>query len=378
MKSDEFYLALAFKLARRGKLTTAPNPNVGCVIIRDHRVVGEGYHVRAGEPHAEIHALRMAGAMAYGATAYITLEPCNHYGHTPPCTEALIAAGISRVVAAMLDPNPKVNGRGLYRLQQANIEVRHSIMLQDAEMINKGFLKRMRTGLPWIRVKLATSLDGRTAMASGESSWITSNQARQDVQRFRAESDAILSTSATVLADNPTLNVRWLSLPADIQCLCKEENIRQPIKVIIDSANRVNPFHRIIKSNGTTWLARIQPDDKIWPRWVEQIQLPVLSRQDILRIDLMALMILLGKRHINSVWVEAGANLAGSLLLAGLVDELILYMSPKLLGDKARPLCLLPGLERLSDALNCKLLNIRQVGPDIRICLKLIYSLSGS
>ncbi|AIN47522.1 bifunctional diaminohydroxyphosphoribosylaminopyrimidine deaminase/5-amino-6-(5-phosphoribosylamino)uracil reductase RibD [Candidatus Palibaumannia cicadellinicola] len=370
MICDEFYLALAFKLARRGRFTTAPNPNVGCVIIRDRCIVGKGYHVRAGEPHAEVHALRMAGTAARGATAYITLEPCSHYGRTPPCTEALIAAGVVRVVAAMLDPNPQVNGRGLYRLQEAGIEVRHSLMLLEAEMINQGFIKRMRTGFPWIRVKLAASLDGRTAMASGESNWITSDQARQDVQRFRAESDAILSTSATVLADNPALNVRWLSLPADVQCLCEEKYLRQPVRVIIDSANKVNPIHRVIHGQGITWLARRKKDNNRWPTWVEQLELPSFNQQGLVRIDIMALMMQLGSRHINSVWVEAGASLSGSLFSAGLVDELILYLSPKLLGTATRPLCLLPGLERLSDALTFDLLDMRQVGPDIRLRLK--------
>ncbi|PLK59359.1 riboflavin biosynthesis protein RibD, partial [Candidatus Palibaumannia cicadellinicola] len=299
-----------------------------------------------------------------------TLEPCSHHGRTPPCTEALIEAGVTRVVAAMLDPNPQVNGCGLYRLQQAGIEVRHSLMLLEAEMVNKGFIKRMRTGFPWITVKLAASLDGRTAMASGESNWITSYQARQDVQRFRAESDAILSTSATVLADNPALNVRWLSLPTDVQCLCEEKNLRQPVRVIIDSANRINPVHRVIQSEGLIWLARRQKDQNKWPAWVEQLQLPSLNQQGLVRIDIMALMMQLGSRHINNVWVEAGASLVGSLLSAGLVDELILYLSPKLLGTAARPLCLLPGLERLSDALTFDLLDMRQVGPDMRLRLK--------
>ncbi|AKZ66125.1 bifunctional diaminohydroxyphosphoribosylaminopyrimidine deaminase/5-amino-6-(5-phosphoribosylamino)uracil reductase RibD [Candidatus Palibaumannia cicadellinicola] len=373
MIDDEFYLALAFKLASRGRFTTAPNPNVGCVIIRDQVIVGQGYHVRAGEPHAEVHALRMAGQAARGATAYITLEPCSYYGRTPPCTEALIEAGIVRVVTAMLDPNPKVNGRGIYRLQQANIEVRYNLMLREAEIINKGFLKRMRTGFPWIIVKLAASLDGRTAMASGDSRWITSDQARQDVQRFRAESDVILSTSATILADNPLLNVRWLSLPDEVKCLYEneEKSLRQPIRVIIDSANRVNPSHRVVQCEGKTLLARIKHDKNIqWPALVEQLQLPSCNKNGIVYIDLIALMMQLASRQINIVWVEAGASMVGALLSSSLVDELIIYISPKLLGSAARPLCLLPELEHLSDARCFDIIDIHKIGPDIRLSLK--------
>ena len=206
---DEMYMARALKLAARGRFTTHPNPRVGCVIVNQGEIVGEGFHYRAGEPHAEVHALRMAGEKAKGATAYVTLEPCSHHGRTPPCCDALIAAGVSRVVAAMQDPNPQVAGRGLYRLQQAGIEVSHGLMMSEAEALNKGFLKRMRTGFPYVQLKLGASLDGRTAMASGESQWITSPQARRDVQRLRAESHAILTSSATVLADDPALTVRW-------------------------------------------------------------------------------------------------------------------------------------------------------------------------
>lgn len=370
MDHDEVYLARAFELARRGRFTTAPNPNVGCVIVRDGRIVGEGYHQRAGYAHAEVHALRQVGNASRGATAYVTLEPCSHHGRTPPCADALIDAGVSRVVAAMPDPNPQVAGRGFYRLQEAGIEVRHSLMLPDAEAVNPGFLKRMRTGFPWVRLKLAASLDGRTAMASGESQWITSAEARRDVQRWRAESDAILSTAATVLADDPALTVRWSSLPEDVQALCHEEWLRQPVRVIIDSAKRVTPSHRVAQGEGLTWLARFARDDLMWPSSVEQLLLPAGEGANAAHLDLVALMMQLGRRQINSLWVEAGAGLAGALLGAALVDELILYQAPKLLGADARPLCLLPGLERLGEALGFTLLDVRQVGPDLRLCLK--------
>ncbi|ATA19021.1 diaminohydroxyphosphoribosylaminopyrimidine deaminase [Gibbsiella quercinecans] len=366
MHNDEFYLARAFELARLGRFTTAPNPNVGCVIVRDGQIVGEGYHLRAGEPHAEVHALRMAGELARGATAYVTLEPCSHHGRTPPCADALAAAGVRRVVAAMQDPNPQVAGRGLYRLQQAGIEVRHGLMLAEAEAINPGFLKRMRTGFPYVQLKIGASLDGRTAMASGESQWITSPQARQDVQRLRAQSAAILSTSATVLADDPSLTVRWDELDSGTQRVYPRENLRQPLRIILDSQNRVTPQHRVVNQPGATWLARLQPDAQSWPQEVEQRIFPAHGGG----IDLVVMMMQLAQSQINSVWVEAGAHLAGALLQAGLVDELIVYIAPKLLGDNGRGLCHLPGLQALADAPELVFSEVRQIGPDLRLRLK--------
>lgn len=362
---DELYMARALELARRGRFTTMPNPNVGCVIVRDGEVVGEGWHQRAGEPHAEVHALRMAGEKARGATAYVTLEPCSHHGRTPPCCDALIAAGVTRVVAAMQDPNPQVAGRGLHRLYQAGIDVSHGLMMPEAEALNRGFLKRMRTGFPWIQLKLGASLDGRTAMASGESQWITSAAARRDVQRLRAQSAAILSSSATVLADDPSLTVRWSELNADSQALLNEQQLRQPVRVIIDSQNRVTPQHRLISQPGETWLMRHQPDQHSWPADVTQIAVPLREQQ----LDLVAMMMLLGQRQINSVWVEAGATLAGALLQAGLVDELIVYLAPKLLGHEGRGLCQLPGLSQLADAPAFRFSDVRQVGDDLRLTL---------
>ncbi|MBP2196697.1 bifunctional diaminohydroxyphosphoribosylaminopyrimidine deaminase/5-amino-6-(5-phosphoribosylamino)uracil reductase RibD [Pantoea cypripedii] len=363
--TDERYMARALELARRGRFTTTPNPNVGCVIVRDGEIVGEGWHQRAGEPHAEVHALRMAGDKARGATAYVTLEPCSHHGRTPPCCDALIAAGVSRVVAAMQDPNPQVAGRGLYRLQQAGIEVSHGLMMNEAEALNRGFLKRMRTGFPWIQLKLGASLDGRTAMSSGESQWITSAAARRDVQRFRAQSSAILSTSSTVLADNPSLTVRWGELNDEIRQQLDENQLRQPVRVVIDSQQRVTPQHQLIDQPGETWLMRSQADQQAWPASVSQIAVPQREGQ----LDLVAMMMLLGQRQINSVWVEAGASLAGALLQAGLVDELIIYLAPKLLGNAARGLCELPGLERLADVPALNFSDVRLVGEDLRLTL---------
>lgn len=362
---DEMYMARALKLAQCGHFTTHPNPNVGCVIVKDGEIVGEGFHYRAGEPHAEVHALRMAGEKARGATAYVTLEPCSHHGRTPPCCEALIAAGVARVVAAMQDPNPQVAGRGLYRLQQEGIDISHGLMMSDAERLNKGFLKRMRTGFPYVQLKLGASLDGRTAMASGESQWITSLQARRDVQRLRAQSHAILTSSATVLADDPALTVRWDELDADTKTLYPQENLRQPARIVIDSQNRVTPDHRIVQQSGETWFARTKADDQNWPENVRQIVVPEHNGH----LDLVVLMMQLGKQQINHIWVEAGANLAGALLQAGLVDELIVYLAPKLLGSDARSLCVLPGLEKLADAPQFTFSEIRPVGPDV--CLHL-------
>ncbi|MGT3967898.1 bifunctional diaminohydroxyphosphoribosylaminopyrimidine deaminase/5-amino-6-(5-phosphoribosylamino)uracil reductase RibD [Klebsiella grimontii] len=363
---DELYMARALKLAARGRFTTHPNPNVGCVIVKDGEIVGEGFHYRAGEPHAEVHALRMAGEKAQGATAYVTLEPCSHHGRTPPCCEALIAAGVSRVVAAMQDPNPQVAGRGLYRLQQEGVDVSHGLMMNEAEALNKGFLKRMRTGFPWIQLKMGASLDGRTAMASGESQWITSPQARRDVQRLRAQSHAILTSCATVLADDPALTVRWDELNADTQALYPQENLRQPLRIVIDSQNRVTPQHRIVEQAGETLFARTREDERQWPENVRTLLVPEHNG----RLDLVVLMMLLGKQQINSIWVEAGSTLAGALLEAGLVDELIVYIAPKLLGSDARGLCVLPGLEKLEQAPHFKFNEIRHVGPDI--CLHLV------
>lgn len=365
---DEMYMARALKLAQRGRFTTHPNPRVGCVIVNNGEIVGEGFHYRAGEPHAEVHALRMAGERARGATAYVTLEPCSHHGRTPPCCEALIAAGVARVVAAMQDPNPQVAGRGLYRLQQEGIDVSHGLMMSEAEALNKGFLKRMRTGFPYVQLKLGASLDGRTAMASGESQWITSAQSRRDVQRLRAQSHAILTSSATVLADNPSLTVRWEELDADSQALYPQENVRQPVRIVIDSQNRVTPTHKLIGLPGETWFARTKADERNWPAGVREIIVPEHNGH----ADLVMLMMLLGKQQINSIWVEAGATLAGALLQAGLVDELVVYLAPTLLGTDARGLCVLPGLSALVEAPRFKFNEIRQVGPDV--CLHLTHA----
>ncbi|SFC88096.1 bifunctional diaminohydroxyphosphoribosylaminopyrimidine deaminase/5-amino-6-(5-phosphoribosylamino)uracil reductase RibD [Pragia fontium] len=365
MQNDAQFMARALELARMGRFTTTPNPNVGCVLVRDGVIVGEGYHHKAGEPHAEVHALRMAGEQAKGATAYVTLEPCSHHGRTPPCADALVNAGVVRVIAAMQDPNPEVAGRGLYRLQQAGIAVEHGLMMAEAEAVNRGFFKRMRTGFPYLQLKLAASLDGKTAMASGESQWITSVDSRRDVQQFRAQSSAILSTSATVLADNPSLNVRWSELNDEIQQYYPQDALRQPVRVILDRHNRLTPDLKLFSLPGDIWLVRSQKGHENWPPHVEQLIVPEHNGG----LDLVVLMMQLGRRQINTIWTEAGPTIAGALLQAGLVDELVLYLAPKLLGDGAMGLCKLPGLERLSQALQFKLHDVQQTGDDLRLRL---------
>ncbi|MDT9587220.1 MAG: bifunctional diaminohydroxyphosphoribosylaminopyrimidine deaminase/5-amino-6-(5-phosphoribosylamino)uracil reductase RibD [Candidatus Arsenophonus melophagi] len=364
--SDQQFMRRALSLAKKGRFTTPPNPNVGCVIVRDNEVLGEGFHYKAGGTHAEIYALQMAGAKANGATAYITLEPCSHYGKTPPCADALIRAGIQRVVVAMQDPNPQVAGSGLLKLQHAGIEVIHGLLIDEAEQLNRGFLKRMRTGLPYIQLKLAASIDGRTALASGESKWITSLAARQDVQNFRAQVSAILTTSVTVLADNPNLNVRWTDFSKNLKNIYPQNYLRQPIRIVLDCNNRVQPEHLITRLDGACWLIRPNPITQDWDGHVEQIKIPTNETG----INLVLLMIQLAKRGINSILIESGATLAGALLTLRLVDELIVYIAPKLLGNAARGLINIPELKKLKNAPRFEFVNMKLIGPDMRVTLR--------
>ncbi|MBG3011734.1 bifunctional diaminohydroxyphosphoribosylaminopyrimidine deaminase/5-amino-6-(5-phosphoribosylamino)uracil reductase RibD [Proteus faecis] len=368
---DEYYMRRAIELAALGRFTTSPNPNVGCVIVKEGEIIGEGYHHHAGGPHAEVNALKMAGDKAKGATAYVTLEPCSHFGKTPPCADALINAGVKRVVAAMQDPNPQVAGRGLHKLLSAGIDVSHGVLMQEAEKLNVGFFKRMRTGFPYIQLKLGASLDGKTALASGESQWITSKASRRDVQNFRAQASAILTTSATVLADNPSMNVRWDELSDEIKALYPEETLRQPIRIVADSQNRVTEHHKITQIEGECWLARTKSQPADWQGNVSEILLPTNGKNS--GVDLVLLMMQLGKRNINTVWVESGAHFAAALLEAGLVDELIIYIAPKILGNDARGLFALSPLSSLSEAPEFTVDSLQQIGSDIRVCLKPRY-----
>lgn len=363
---DVAFMQLALDLAKQGEFTTTPNPSVGCVLVKDGEVVGKGFHAKAGEPHAEVMALREAGEKARGATAYVTLEPCSHFGRTPPCAKGLVEAGVSKVIAAMCDPNPQVAGKGLQILNDAGIESAVGLLEENAEQLNKGFLKRMRTGKPFVQLKLAMSIDGKTAMASGESKWITGAQARADVQQYRAKASAILSTSQTVSADDPSLNVRWEELPSDVKADYPQEKLRQPVRVILDSSHKVRSDFKVFLTESPVWL--VGEDDYSltdFPHFTDYLKLD--RNQGETRLQ--ALMAELGKRQINTLWVEAGATLAGALISENLVDELIIYMAPKLLGDQARDLCHLPNLTQLADAPLWQLQSCEPVGDD----LKLIY-----
>ncbi|NBB12327.1 bifunctional diaminohydroxyphosphoribosylaminopyrimidine deaminase/5-amino-6-(5-phosphoribosylamino)uracil reductase RibD [Pseudomonas sp. SLFW] len=360
---DAFYMVRALELARKGVYSTHPNPRVGCVIVRDGEVVGEGWHVRAGEPHAEVHALRQAGDKAKGATAYVTLEPCSHHGRTPPCADALVNAGVGRVVAAMQDPNPDVAGRGLLRLMSAGIAVQSGVLEGEARAINKGFLKRMEHGLPYVRVKLAMSLDGRTAMASGESQWITGPEARSAVQRLRAESSVVLTGADTVLADDARLNVRpdELGLNAELTALAVA---RPPLRVLVDGRLRVPldaPFFQAGNALVAT-CAAASARGRYQDQGHELLALPSSGGH----VDLRKLLVELAGRGVNDVLVEAGPKLAGAFTRLGLVDEFQIFMAGKFMGSSARPLLDLP-LAQMSEALELKIVEMRAVGNDWRV-----------
>jgi diaminohydroxyphosphoribosylaminopyrimidine deaminase/5-amino-6-(5-phosphoribosylamino)uracil reductase len=354
---DLRYMARAIQLARRGLYTTDPNPRVGCVLVKDGEIVGEGWHVRAGGPHAEVHALRAAGERARGATAYVSLEPCSHHGRTPPCSEALIEAGVARVVAAMEDPNPRVAGEGLARLRAAGIETLTGILQAQAQALNPGFIRRMRGGLPYVRVKMAMSLDGRTAMASCESRWITGEDARADVHHWRARSSAIVTGIGTVLADDPAMDAR---LPEGV-------DVEQPLRVVLDPQLRIPPRSRLLSQPGRTLvLTGVDDPERIAPLTAAGAEVTVLAG-DGGRLDLSLVLALLAQQGINEVLVEAGPTLCGAMLQSGLVDEFIVYLAPVLLGDAARGLVTLPGLERLRDRIELEIEDIRAVGRDWRI-----------
>lgn len=357
---DAHYMARAIELARKGLYTTHPNPRVGCVIVRDGQVVGEGWHVRAGEPHAEVHALRAAGELARGATAYVTLEPCSHHGRTPPCAEGLVTAGVARVVAAMQDPNPEVAGRGLKRLTDAGIDVRCGVLETQARTLNQGFLKRMEHGLPFVRVKLAMSLDGRTAMASGESQWITGPAARSAVQRLRAEASVVITGADTVLADGARLTVRAdeLGLDAEQTALVMS---RPPLRVLIDGRLRV-PLDAPFFKAGPALVATCVPPAEQYRTGPECLVIPGENGQ----VDLRQLLVALAARGVNEVLVEAGPRLAGAFAEQGLVDEYQIFIAAKFLGSTARPLLELP-LTRMSEATELKIIDMRAVGDDWRV-----------
>ena len=341
----------AIQLARKGLFTTHPNPRVGCVLVKDDQIVGEGFHYKAGEGHAEVNALDQAGDAAKDATCYVTLEPCCHHGKTPPCTDVLITASVREVIVAMEDPNPLVAGQGIAALEQAGIKVTGGVCREQAEGLNPGFIKRMKTGLPFVRVKIGASLDGRTAMASGESQWITGEDSRKDVQKFRAMSSAIVTGIETVLADNPSLNVRDPDY---------DTAGRQPLRVILDSNFRFPDQAKMRSIPGENLIMTTKE--------VDQADAVKITAGSDNRVDLeKAMRYLAEEKEINEVLVEAGSTLSGSFIQAGLVDELIIYQAPKLLGELARPLVDLPGLEKLADCVELEIKSLKKVGEDIRI-----------
>ena len=357
---DYIAMASALQLARLGMETTHPNPRVGCIIARDGQIVGRGWHKKAGEAHAEIDALNHAGDKAQGSTVYVTLEPCSHVGRTPPCVETLINAKVARVVFAIEDPNPDVNGSGFEKLQQAGIEVKSGLMADEAEELNHGFLKRMRQGRPWVRVKLAQSMDGHIALENGSSQWISSSESRADVQNWRARSDVILTGVGTVLADDPSLNVR------------NREKARQPARIVVDSHWRTPQSARLFKLPGKVIIAGLKKNPV--PNWLGKSAAEcMLLPQSDGRVDLSALLSKLAKYGFNEVQVEAGATLCGTLLQEGLLDELLIYQAPIILGGAAVSPFMLPRLDKMDDRVHLEWVDSRRLGKDLRLRFKPVY-----
>ena len=358
-RSDHLHMASALRLAERGLNTTTPNPRVGCVIVRDGGVIGEGWHVRTGEAHAEIHALGQAGEAAHGATVYVSLEPCSHHGRTPPCAQALVAAGVKRVVAAMHDPNPQVAGRGIEILRQAGIEAQVGLLAAEAHELNLGFVSRMTRGRPWLRVKTAGSLDGKTALENGSSKWITGEPARADVHAWRARACALLTGVGTVLADDPQMNVRGI------------DSDRQPLRVIVDSHLRTPPQARMLAdASATTLIVCAHADPARRDALLDAGALVLELPGDDGRVDLRALMKELAGRGINELHVEAGATLNGALLAAALVDEWLAYFAATVLGHHARGLFELPALTDMAGRKAFRILDSRMIGADLRLRLR--------
>ena len=356
--TDSAFMARALQLAARGKYTTSPNPVVGCVIVRDGMVIGEGWHEKAGEPHAEVIALAGAGD-ARGATAYVTLEPCAHHGRTPPCAQALVEAGVSEVVCAAQDPNPD-SGSGVAALESAGIAVRCGLMAAEAEALNEGFMKRVRTGRPKVRVKIAASLDGATAMLNGESQWITGPAARADVQRLRAESCAVMTGIGTVLADDPSLNVRDESV---------DTLGRQPLRIVLDSGLRMPLSSGMLCLPGQTLVFCTTDNGKAA---LEKAGAEVIRVEaDGKAVRIAAVLDELGRREINEVLVEAGPALTGALLAGGHVDELVIYQAPHILGSESRTMFATPDWKSLADRVTLDIVDVRKVGADMRITARI-------
>lgn len=355
---DRRCMARALELAALGMSTTDPNPRVGSVITRGSKVVGEGWHERAGHAHAEVIALVMAGDATRGATVYVTLEPCAHSGRTPPCADALVKAGVGRVVCAMVDPNPSVSGTGIERLKAAGITVESGLMEAEARALNPGFIRRMERGVPWVRVKLGASIDGRTALANGASRWITSEEARADVQNWRARSSVVLTGSGTVLKDNPRLDVR----------AAEAKEVRQPLRVILDTELRTPPKARILDAPGRTLIFTGPSNSGQRGAEFETRGVPIETMpRGKEGLDLRAVLNRLAEMEANEIWVECGPRLAGSFLREGLADELVFYFAPSVLGSSAQGMFELPAISSLDSALKLEFNDVRRIGPDLRI-----------
>lgn len=360
-KADHEYMSLALRLAEQGLYSTTPNPRVGCVLVNNGQIIGQGAHLKAGEPHAEIMALRDAEAkfptLIEGADAYVTLEPCSHFGRTPPCADALIKAGVNRVIAAIKDPNPQVAGNGLARLAAAGIKTEHGLMEAQAQELNAGFISRMTKNKPFMRVKIAASLDGRTALANGESKWITGEAARQDVQHWRARSCAILTGIGTVLADDPQMNVRNIV------------NARQPLRVVVDSKLRISPQAKILEG-GNTLIAYVSDTENKADALSKAGAALIKVESSDGKVCLKQLLRHLAERGINEVMVEAGQTLNGALFALHLVDEFLFYYAPTLLGADARGMLAFPQLKNMQDRTQLSMIDLRQFGQDIRFRAK--------
>ena len=356
--ADHEFMGQALQLAARGLWTTTPNPRVGCIVVKDGAVVASGWHEKTGLPHAEALALEAAGDRARGATIYLNLEPCSHHGRTPPCVDAIVAAGVKRVVAAIGDPNPKVAGGGFAKLRAAGIAVEQGLKEDEARELNIGFLARMTRGRPWVRMKVAASLDGRTALANGRSQWITGETARADGHRWRARACAVLTGFGTVRDDDPQLNVRGVDTP------------RQPLKIVVDSKFETSPSARLLKEGKTLVVGAVNDVKRIATLKAAGAEVAVIPN-DSGKVELFRLMEELARRELNEIHVEAGTKLNGSLLQAGVVDELLVYLAPNLIGDSGRGMFHLPELTELSQATALKVREVERVGEDLRILARL-------
>ncbi len=356
--ADHEFMGQALQLAGRGLYTTTPNPRVGCVVVAGGMVIGMGWHEKAGMPHAEALALRAAGARARGATLYVNLEPCSHHGRTPPCVDAIIAAGVKRVVAAIGDPNPKVAGTGFSKLRAAGIEVEHGLKEDEARELNVGFFARMTRGRPWMRMKIAASLDGRTALANGRSRWITGEAARADGHRWRARACAVLTGFGTVRDDDPRLDVRGVDTP------------RQPLKIVVDSKFETSPSARLLKDGRTLVAGAVEDKKRIAALEAAGAEVVIIPNERG-KVELYKLMEELARRELNEIHLEAGTRLNGSLLQAGVVDELLVYLAPRIIGDSGRGMFHLPELTELSQTTALEIRGVERIGADLRILARL-------